>query len=205
MKTLLTFALMGVFVLAASTALATVWNEVGDAGELPATAQVPAGTGPLDTILGTLLAGAPDADLYVIQVDDPTIFSATTCGVTTWDTALWLFELDGMGVSFNDDDPGGCGLQSTVTGAFMTGPGLYLLGITTYDYDALDASGNEIWMDSPYSAERAPDGPGAANPLAGWGGNAYNDGPYQIDLTGASFQGTTAALNSSWSTIKSIY
>src|SRR5215470_2717087 len=40
------------------------WAEVGDAGELPGTAQVPTGVGTLDAITGTI--GFHDVDLYEI-------------------------------------------------------------------------------------------------------------------------------------------
>jgi len=198
MKTLLAILMM----LAATVAFGDVWVEVDDAGDLAETAQVPSGVDPLEAIQGTFLD--PDADLYLIYVPDPAAFSATTCG-NAQDTQLWLFATDGMGISFNDDDPGGCGLQSTVTGMYMTGPGLYVLGVSCYSYDAIDASGNEIWLDSPYGEERQPDGAGAANPLAGWAGTAYDNGPYEILLTGAFFPEGTATGDASWTDLKSLY
>ena len=45
--------------LVATPVLAQVWNETGDAGDLPATAQSPVGSGPLITIRGDIL---PDGD-----------------------------------------------------------------------------------------------------------------------------------------------
>jgi len=143
--------------------------------------------------------------MYCIFVPDPTAFSATTCAGTTVDTQLCLFDMGGLGVSFNDDDPAGCGLQSTVTGAFMSMGGTHLLAISSYDWDPASPAG-DIWQDTPYNVERAPDGPGAAGAITGWGGIAFGTGPYTIFLTGAQFcQVPTSVETSTWGHIKSLY
>src|SRR5882762_7344358 len=93
-------------------ARATPWTEVGDAGELPATAQVPVGSGVLTSITGSI--GPPstisltDADMYRIHISGPTSFSATTVGTggTLVDTQLFLFDAGGLGVYGRDDDLG---------------------------------------------------------------------------------------------------
>ncbi len=97
--------------VATTPAIAQVWNEPGDAGDLPYSAQWPVGTGPLVQINGTLFPGGSDADMYCIHIPDPTAFSATTVGGTTVDTQLWLFDPTGIGITFDDDDPGGAGLH----------------------------------------------------------------------------------------------
>jgi hypothetical protein len=171
-------------VLAPRPAVATLWNEAGDAGDLPATAQVPHGAGTLTAIAGSLLPGG-DADLYLIQVVDPAAFAASTCGGIT-DTQLWLFARDGDGITFDADDPD-CGVLSPITGAHVPAPGLYFLAVSAYDRDALDALGRAIWLDAPFDVERAPDGPGAPGPLAAWGGTAYEEGPYTIELAGVAW------------------
>src|SRR5205085_1417877 len=66
---------------------------------------------------------------------------------------------------------------------------IYYLAISTYDRDPVDASGNEIWNDTPFDQERQPDGPGAANPLANWNGGGGGDN-YRIELHGCSFSQT---------------
>jgi len=175
MRALLVLLVFGMFILAAPV-LAGEWTEEGDATDLPP-GQETVGDDPLTAIHGNL--DLDDADMFCITVTDPATFSATTCGVTSFDTQLSLFDADGLGVSFDDDDPGGCGLQSTVTGAFVTGAGTYLLAISSYDWDAAGANG-DIWNDTPYSEERAPDGPGAPGPVIGWGGTGYNSGAYSI-------------------------
>jgi hypothetical protein len=175
---------------AAGSAAGQVWMESGDAPDsIPGQATV--GVGPLTSIHGELAAGSSDfVDLYTIQITDPGMFSATTDNGLTIveDTQLWLFRLDGVGVSFNDDNPNLTSLFSVITGAFVPAPGVYVLGISAYDTDPLNAGGLAIWEDEPYEEERQPDGPGAPGPLAMWDIDPFAvDGTYQIDLTGATF------------------
>jgi hypothetical protein len=163
-------------------------NGGGDAGDLPATAQKVHSSGsdpcqtPVARVRGTL--DENDVDMYVICITDPGAFNASTVGSTGFDTQLWLFNCDGTGVTFNDDSTG---LQSTITGQFLTAGATYLLAISSYDRDAVDAGGSEIWEDTPFGVERQPDGPGAANPVAGWIEDGFGSGPYTINLQGAYF------------------
>lgn len=167
-----------------AAAHAQVWNEAGDASALPP-GQATVGPGPLAQINGVLAAG--DVDLYCISITNPGAFSATTTGGAGFDTQLWLFDAAGMGVAHNDDNPAG-GLQSRLTGLFVPGPGVYLLGISAYDRDPLNGAGLPMWLDTPFNTERAPDGPGGPGPLAAWdAGAAPGSGPYSIFLTGAAF------------------
>jgi hypothetical protein len=188
----------------ASTASAQNWVESPDAGDVPGTAQVPAGAGPLLTISGTIAANA-DADMYCITIPTPGGFGASTCGGATIDTQLWLFNANGAGVSFNDDDPAGCGLQSTLTGGFVPGGGQYYLAISSYSNDALNAGGQEIWLDTPFDTERAPDG--AADTVVNrWNGGGFSSGAYRIDLQGVVYcGGPTPILDSTWGKIKNTY
>jgi hypothetical protein len=161
------------------------WSEAGDAGDLPATAQIPTGNGPLTAIAGMLLAGG-DADLFLIHISNPAVFAATTCGGGGVDTQLWLFAADGDGITF-DDDTADCGVASAITQDHVPAAGLYYLACSAYDWDALDAQGREIWLDAPYDQERPPDGPGGPGPVAGWGETAHEQGAYVIDLSGVSW------------------
>ncbi len=160
-------------------------DENGDAGDLPETALVPQGTGSLSGFTGTL--GIDESDMFKIKICDPSIFTASTVGVTSVDTALWLFNLDGTGIAFNDDvGP----LQSALSNQFVSQSGDYYLAISEYDRDAVDNLGQEIWIDTPFATERAPDGAGAFNPIAGWESDAFTiGGAYSILLTGACFPG----------------
>jgi hypothetical protein len=174
------------------------WDEQfygsGDAGDLPATAQLvtlPDQTpcqSPVTRVRGD--NGADDVDMYVICITDPANFVASTVGTTNWDTQLWLFRCDGTGVVHNDDNPDATtGLQSRIdnrTNCIQQG-GIYLLAISRWNRDAVDATGNRLWNDSPSRSLRCADGPGAANPVAGWTGTTPAGGRYVISLQGAHF------------------
>lgn len=183
--------LIAIMALAAvsGSALAADWREVGDAGALPP-GQITVGVGPLNHIIGKLEGnngGVTDfEDMYCIRIVNPQGFRATTVGGATFDTQLFLFDMGGMGIAFNDDSAGG--FRSTLTSQFTANlsPGIYHIAISGFDHDAVDASGAEIWNDGPFSSERAPDGPGAANPIAGWNGSGAT-GDYVITLEGAEF------------------
>jgi hypothetical protein len=93
-------------------------------------------------------------------------------------------------VVFNDDNPDtGGGTQSRIdnrANCIQQG-GIYLLAISRYNRDAVDANGNLLWNNSPFGEVRCPDGPGAANPIAGWTGTTSAGGRYVISLQGAYF------------------
>jgi hypothetical protein len=173
------------------------WDEQfyggGDAGDLPATAQLvtlPNQTpcqSPVTRIRGD--NGTDDVDMYVICITDPANFVASTVGTTTWDTQLWLFRCDGTGVVHNDDAVGTTVTQSRIDNSTncITQGGVYLLAISRYNRDAVDATGNRLWNDSPFRSLRCADGPGAANPIAGWTGTTSAGGRYVISLQGAYF------------------
>ena len=200
------FVLTLAFALAATPAIAGTWTEIPDAGDMPATHQVPVGADPFTTIWGFFTGDILNADMYCIKIPDPTVFVATTTNaMTTNDTQLFLFDMNGIGITFNDDDPVMGGLQSRITGQFVPGPGEYLLAVSSgYNHDPVGPSGQEIWLDSPYNVERAPDGPDAPGPITGWILSA-SPGEYQIDLTGVLFCGGTPVEATSWGTIKAMY
>ena len=141
--------------IVAHSVSAQTWTETGDAGHNPHMEQVVSGVGPLTQIDGSLPTGF-DVDVYRIRIADHTMFRATTTAGTAIDTQLWLFHLDGTGVTFNDDDPGG-GLQSRITDPFVTANGDYLLAISRFDRDPIDASDGQLWADNPFNTERRCD------------------------------------------------
>ena len=166
-----------------ASAWAQTWNEQGDAGDLPETAQS-TGSGPLTAIQGTL--DVNDVDMYAIYITDPASFSASTVGATTWDTQLWLFDADGKGV-VSEDDTGG--LQSTIdnTNGCIPGPGLYYLAITRYNKDPLGCEGGALWSSND---NNCPNGPESTSRVNGWTTSSGTAGDYTINLTGA--EGATA-------------
>jgi hypothetical protein len=176
------------------------WDETvnggGDAGDLASTAQVVSGSGPLTSITG--LFDTNDADLYVVRVVDPANFLATTVGGTSLDTQIWLFDMSGMGIAFNDD---AVGLQSRLqgsdvftTGAF-TGSTIasmlvagqnYIVGVTRYNRDPVDSASAAIFANSPFAGIHSRTA--TAGPLAGWVGNtAASSSVYTISLGGVEF------------------
>ena len=164
-----------------------------DAGDVPSNATAADGqTGSLNTIRGTIGVAA-DSDMYIINVCDAASFSASTVGGTTLDTQLFLFNLDGTGVVFNDDVVGGTVLQSALTSQFVTQNGQYLLAVSAWDRDPVDAAGGALWIDTPFRSERAPDGPSASSPMTGWTGTG-GTGSYAITLTGACFAGPSGPI-----------
>ncbi len=159
--------------------------ETGDAGDLPAGAQSVTGTS-LTQIRGNIAASA-DVDMYRIRICEPANFEALTdIPQNAGDTQLFLFNLDGTGIVFNDDNPTGTNLLSRLSNAFTSSlaAGDYLLAIARYNTDPSDSSAQLLWLNTPFDVERAPDGPGAANPVASWAGGSVA-GSYQINLTGA--------------------
>jgi hypothetical protein len=156
---------------------------VDDAGNLPASSgDITDGT----QITGTLTTN--DADMWSIFICDPANFGATTVGGATFDTQLFLFDANGVGVVFNDDSTG---LQSTLTSTYVASvtPGQYYLAISQYDKDPLDSGAAQLWLDQPFAVERQPDDVGAANPVTQWSVGAGVGGPYTIMMTGVSASG----------------
>jgi hypothetical protein len=145
--------------------------------------------------------------MYCISIPDPAAFSASTCNTTSIDTQLWLFDGQGIGITYDDDDPSGCGLQSTITAlACPFPPGSYLLAISSYNYDAVNAAGLLIWDNSPFNVERCPDGPGAPGPIAAWSGDSFADGEYSITLVGVEYCGAATPVEpTTWGRIKDAY
>lgn len=177
---------------AGSAASGGIWNEnnlppgTSDTGETLASADLTAGLdATLDQINGQM-ATPDDADLYCIHITNPAAFSATYVGSPTRSTKLALFDSSGFGVAFYSSTPSQPG--PALTGLFVTAPGTYFLGVST-DVVPWDATTLALWSTTPLDTERAPDGPAAANPMAGYspGIQLFINQLYQINLTGASY------------------
>ncbi|MDP1663071.1 MAG: GC-type dockerin domain-anchored protein [Phycisphaerales bacterium] len=158
------------------------------AGDLPAMAAVLPGSGDLSSITGVL--GANDVDMYKINICDMANFSATTQNTApTIDTQLFLFNADGTGVVMNDDNPAGTGgLWSRIdnTTGFIVANGTYYLAISRYDMDPT-SGGLEIWADTPFGAQRQPDGANSSGIVDAWNGANANTNGYLIELTGTCY------------------
>ena len=183
MKKLISFCCILTVAIAGSNALGG-WTEVGDAGDLPGTAQVVTGGGPLDTIFGVM--NNPDADMYQIYISNPAGFSAYAIGN---DTQLFLFDQSGMGVYANDDG-GISGFNAFLPAgdpSSPTTPGIYYLAVSQFNLDPYSAGGL-IFPSSPFGQVFGPTGPGGGSPVSYWsGGTGSQESGYQIELTGASY------------------
>jgi hypothetical protein len=170
-----------------------VWAEDGDAGGIPLTCQVTSGEGSLVQIRGGT-SSSTDSDLYLITICDRAHFSATTTGGSPLDTGLCLFDTNGLGLAYNDDDPQG-GAQSRLTNQFVPANGRYYLAVSYWTIFPLDTqAGQRIFSATPYNVERPPDGPGARPPagngngiLGSWSGTGGLVGTYSIFLTGTCY------------------
>ena len=190
-------------ILGSHSASAGSYSESGDAGNgIGGNAQLATGNpgDAISSITGalTLSAGISEADAFQIYIDSPSTFSATTTafapGVNNFDTQLFLFTLDGVGIVGNDDDTASGGPQSTIpAGSSFTSslaPGYYYLLITgSGNFPA--SSGGLIfnnWTDGTTdpTGVYGPTGPGGASALSSFGGNSNEGGAYSITLTGVS-------------------
>ena len=212
MARLTTGAAMVSLVLSMSpVTLAGTWDEVGDAPAWPADPswQSTDGFGPLTAITGvTSLALGDLVDAYGITIIDAVDFYATTSALTdpngtaSFDTRLWLFNVDGTPVLGNDDAPGDASLHSLLTApqnypgtvaptanGIMLTPGKYVLIIGGFGIDPEDA--NNIDMVGPFlvgsfEALHGPNPP--AGPFDHWENfGSEQTGTYTIALNGATF------------------
>lgn len=175
-------AICGILIMALSGSAFGAWTEIGDAGDLPGTAQVVSGSGPLDTIVGTIIG--LDVDMYQINISDPAGFSAYATGSTGFDTQLFLFDEFGLGV-YGDDDSGG-GLNAFLPAGDPYSPtttGIYYLAISEWNSDPSSSTG-EIFSGYPAAT---PTGPGIGNPVSSWSFGINYGGAYTIELTGAQY------------------
>lgn len=172
--------------------------EVGDAGNLPGSAQAVVN----QSIIRGSLSENGDEDMYRITISNPGSFSALVVGfgnTPLLDSQLFLFNLDGTGIAHNDDInfQGGMPLSHFPVGnALYSGltPGDYLIAISGWDDDAKWNLGENA-ADYVFVNDPGTDGSGNGNivgPQAGagsiiaWDGAAFgvNNGGYEIRLTG---------------------
>lgn len=173
---------------------ATTFAELGDAGNLPGTAQVMSGIGLLTEIHGTLSPANGDAqDMYRVYIDGGRTFSATTVGGVGFDSQLFLFDSSGKGVYANDDVRFRDFAPSTLPAGDPLTPiaaGYYYLAITQCCSTPTSASGQIFTVAGPnHRALSGPTGVGGDSPVTGYSGAFVQSpafgGPYQIFLSGA--------------------
>jgi hypothetical protein len=181
---------------------AQVFAETTDAGQtLPTADSTAVGVAglPLTTITGSF-SSATDADLFAIQITAAGTFSATTSNVVTnlsgVDTALFLFNANGMAIATNDDAAGGLTVDSTLPAGnalyASLAAGTYYLGISTSGNEPTNSNSQLLFAGYPGGDTTAVRGAATEiNPTteANFNGNSFDSttsGAYEIDLTSAS-------------------
>lgn len=218
-KQLLTAAALLTLGMATAGVHAQTWTKTGNPGNLPSNAQITVGTGALESITGVFsytttgseraTVNVSNPDLFAIQIDGTSPFSATTLGQPSnlYDTQLFLFDSSGYGVYANDDAFGADSfIQSKaalISPDVSPAPGLYYLGIasegivarsgTTAATDIFDNTVDDTTGATPFTGLRTPR-PGAG-PLTQWflSSSDVETGYYTIALTGASFGASPGA------------
>jgi len=197
--------LLGVAALA-PTARAQTWTEVGDAGDLIATAQTTVRAGAITQITGSLPL-SDDVDLYCVRLTSVppagTPLVQLVC-VAQQSPNVWLFDAAGNGVFTNETCA--LGSKTLLAPSVSMTPGTYYVGVSYYNRNAISAGGN-IWIPG-VPGQRTPDGPGAAQPLSGWAGIVVMNppNPYTINLTGfAACAAPTPTLPGTWGRVKTYY
>lgn len=205
MKKFLPLAVIPVLVTVLSPGQAqaiTTLADNGNAGETLSTATViPPGPVLLNAISGTISPTANYANVFQIYLTSSAPFSATTVGGADFDTQLFLFDANGIGISTNDDASGT--KQSTLPSFTPTTPSKYYLAISPFDYNPVSSQGNIFPVLSDFRAEETvpsifgPTGTGGSSPLSGFDGAILLSDPqsYSIALTGVQTNAPTAGPN----------
>jgi hypothetical protein len=155
--------------------------EIGDAGDLPATAQDLGAESALGAVGGTL-DGLGDRDVYRACLTGGGSFSASTVGGTDLDTQLFLLDADGRGVYANDDAPDVIGQSALPAGDPLTpaAAGVYYLAVARFNQDPTSAAGDLLFPDLVSTVA-----PLSGDPVAAWtAGREGAFGAYTIALTG---------------------
>ncbi|AFY34501.1 filamentous hemagglutinin N-terminal domain-containing protein [Calothrix sp. PCC 7507] len=163
-------------------------NEIGEAGQLPSTAQKIPTIGTFVEKISGSLDSSNDVDLYQIELEGNQTFSAETFVSNVRDTRLFLFDSNGIGVYANDD---------TIFSSFDSyqsslppkhpltpkNPGTYYLAITQYPITAVSNGGEVFSFLTPTEISGAT-GKGGSLPLSGWIGDGFEQDKYTILLRG---------------------
>ncbi|OAG26812.1 DVUA0089 family protein [Thermodesulfatator autotrophicus] len=168
------FLSVWLFLVMTSRSYAVLFQEIGDAGKTLDTAILVAeGTTQINGYLEfpdafNNLAGA---DLFTFWWGGGS-FEAVTSG--QGDFQLFLFDQYGRGL-WSNDDISQLNLNARISDPDLA-PGIYYLGISSYDYDPYNIFDEEIFSDGPYDAQLAPQA--TEDYLAYWDGAAWEGDIY---------------------------
>ncbi len=196
------YGLMVGAAIGAHAAAGPEWMEMGDAGRTPAQAQPVTGNGSGVLIIsgrlgGTgLVNGVGDFhDVYLIRIDDPESFRATTLvefeGFAAFDAELFLFQADGpegFGLLANLDasaattDPLITPMATDGSQASIQEPGLYYLAISGKPAVPISFDG-PIFNFASQTEVSGPDGNGGFNAFSDWLSDGET-GDYKVGLRG---------------------
>jgi hypothetical protein len=167
--------------LALGAPVALAVPEIGDAGDLPLIAQEPGPAGTLTSIEGAS-SSTGDRDMYKVCLRGGGTFSATTVDRAGFDTQLFLFDSQGLGVYANDDALGS--LQSLLPAGHLLTPqaaGVYYLAVTPFNWDPHSDTGPIF----PTGNVVGPTDTYGALPISGWSADDQLEGnAYTIALEG---------------------
>ncbi|MFI4898343.1 MAG: hypothetical protein ACIARR_11015 [Phycisphaerales bacterium JB059] len=188
----------------ASAVAGPEWMEMVDAGRVPTDAQAVTGTGDGVLIISGRLEGAGRGvgpgggdfqDMYLIKIEDPEMFRATTLvefdGFAEFDAQMFLFQPDGLDAfarlanldaAPGFSDPLLLPISNDGSQAAITSPGFYYLAISGAPSVPVSASGPMFQFDLPTEVS-GPDGNGGFDPIIDWSGPGAT-GDYRIGLRG---------------------
>ncbi len=172
----------------------TVASETSNAGQSLSTSQdLTNQNGQLVTGIRGILLNDNDVDIYQISLPGNQTFSATTANRSTnVDTRLFLFDANGGGVYFNDDENDQT-RQSTLPARHPLTPqkaGNYYLAITSYENEPLNKDGTIFGLGS-FTDILGATGNGGSQPLSSWSNNGTDIGTYVVSINDSS---TTPAV-----------
>jgi streptogramin lyase len=173
----------------ASPASAQIWEERANAGadaeDLPQSAQIIVGQGPLRVIGGEIDNVDLDIDMFCLTITDPASFSATYThaggGAQFRPFALWLFDSTGRPVAHATDNV--LPYVARIDGTHIPSAGRYYLAIAGPCWDPRDGANTPLFP--PIFFGQTAGNP-IAGPIASWAGSGcFDGGAYAIQLTGA--------------------
>lgn len=173
------------------------WTEVGDAGSIISTAQVPLGEGEIRSLTGRLGGRGQSEDfedLYYIGIASPTTFRLELTS-PDFDAQLFVFHITlsggALGLLANDNEheettaPVILPISTDGTEVTLDLPGIYLVAVAGTGRMPVSTTG-EIFTYETSTEISGADGPGGLNRHIGWTGQGQT-GNYRVQMEGTIF------------------